>query len=217
MKKQEDKGRSDRVFQVGDTVLVKLQSYVQSSLAPRSNQKLAFKFFGPFQVLAKIGAVAYKLQLPEGSSVHPVFHVSQLKPVIGRSDQQVTSDIPNALESVQVPEAVLHSCTITRGILTVHQALIKWSGLPDTLATWEDLEALKQCFPQAPAWGEAGFKGRGNVSTASPVGAKHTASAGTAQEPDGDGPAKLCVDALHRCSGSVVAVGGTSNQASVLD
>ena len=76
MKKQADEHRSERQFQIGDLVFVKIQPYVQSSLAPHSNQKLAFKFFGPFRVLARVGAVAYKLELPVSSSVHPVFHVS---------------------------------------------------------------------------------------------------------------------------------------------
>jgi ribosomal protein L21E len=51
MKQQADKGRSKRQFKVGDMVFLKLQPYVQSSLAPRSNQKLAFKFFGPYKVV----------------------------------------------------------------------------------------------------------------------------------------------------------------------
>lgn len=76
---QADKKRSERVFSVGDVVYLKLQPYVQSSLAPRANQKLSFKFFGPFKIVEKIGAVAYKLLLLASSSVHPIFHVSQLK------------------------------------------------------------------------------------------------------------------------------------------
>jgi len=43
MKRQADKARSERSFHVGDSVFLKLQPYVQSSLAPRANQKLAFK------------------------------------------------------------------------------------------------------------------------------------------------------------------------------
>lgn len=78
MKTQADKGRSERTFAVGDWVYLKLQPYVQASLAPRANQKLAFKLFGPFQVISRVGSVVYKLKLPDTSAIHPVFHVSQL-------------------------------------------------------------------------------------------------------------------------------------------
>ena len=59
MKKQADEHRSERQFQIGDLVFVKIQPYVQSSLAQRSNQKLAFKFYGPYpMMIAHIGSVA---------------------------------------------------------------------------------------------------------------------------------------------------------------
>lgn len=94
MKRQSDKSRTERTFQVGDWVFLKAQPYVQSSLAPRASQKLAFKFFSPYQILAKIGSVAYKLKLPPSSLVHPVFHVSQLKKVLG-DHQDVTAELPD--------------------------------------------------------------------------------------------------------------------------
>jgi hypothetical protein len=37
------------------------------------------KYYGPFKIISKIGATAYKLQLPPTAEIHPVFHVSQLK------------------------------------------------------------------------------------------------------------------------------------------
>jgi hypothetical protein len=64
MKQQSDKGRFECEFQVGDLVFLKLQSYVQSSLAPRANQKLSFKFFGPYSVVECTDQVAYRLELP---------------------------------------------------------------------------------------------------------------------------------------------------------
>ena len=75
MKKQADKNRSERTFSVGDSVFVKLQPYVQSSLSRRSSQKLSFRYFGSFTIVSRIGIVAYKLLLPESSSIHLVFHV----------------------------------------------------------------------------------------------------------------------------------------------
>jgi hypothetical protein len=72
MKSQADKGRSQHHPEVGDMVFIKLQPYIQSSLAPRANQKLSFKFFGPFLVLRRVGSVAYMLGLLASSSIHPV-------------------------------------------------------------------------------------------------------------------------------------------------
>jgi transposase InsO family protein len=79
MKIQADKNNTERSFNVGDWVYAKLQPYVQTSVAPRARQKLAYRFFGPYQIVQIIRTVANKLLLPEDSSVHPVFHVSQLK------------------------------------------------------------------------------------------------------------------------------------------
>jgi hypothetical protein len=76
MKKQADGKRSEQQFEINDWVFLKLQPYVQSSLAARTSQKLAFKFFGPFKILSKVDNVAYRLELPATSAEHPVFHVS---------------------------------------------------------------------------------------------------------------------------------------------
>jgi hypothetical protein len=67
MKAQADKRRSERTFAVGDSVYLKLQPYVQSSLAPRAHQKLSLHYFGPYKVVERIGSVAYKLELPPSS------------------------------------------------------------------------------------------------------------------------------------------------------
>jgi hypothetical protein len=75
-KKKADHNRSEREFAVGDNVLLKLQPYAQSSVANRLCRKLAYKFFGPFVIAEKFGKLAYKLNLPEDSRIHPVFHVS---------------------------------------------------------------------------------------------------------------------------------------------
>lgn len=53
-----------------------------------------------------------------------------------------------------------------QGSASIPQGLILWSGPPESLATWEDLTELRQRFPRAPAWGQAGSEGRGSVSDA---------------------------------------------------
>jgi hypothetical protein len=51
MKHQEDTKRTEKEFQVGEFVYLKLQPHIQSSVESRSNHKLSFKYYGPFKVL----------------------------------------------------------------------------------------------------------------------------------------------------------------------
>jgi hypothetical protein len=137
MKAQADKNRIEREFSVGDLVYLKLQPYIQSSVAPRSNQKLSFKFFGPFPILQRIGKVAYKLQVPETCRIHPVVHVSQLKRHVP-SHIQVSSDpsiIPAGPTDDLLPVAVIDQRCVSVGATTKYQVLIQWSGLPCHWAT----------------------------------------------------------------------------------
>jgi hypothetical protein len=162
-KTQADKHRIERTFQIGDWVYLKLQSYVQASLVRRANHKLAFKFFGPYQVIAKIGSVAYKLNLPDSCHIHPVFHVSLLKKAVGPHDQ-ASSPLPVLSDSLHAPEKVLQRRILRRSTGDVPQLLIQWSSWPTELATWEDELTIKQRFPDATAWGQAGIQGEENVT-----------------------------------------------------
>ena len=74
IKQQEDKHHSERSFEVGDWVFLRLQPYKQMSLKQaKKDNKLSPNYYGPYKVLQKIGTVAYKLELPASSQVHPVF------------------------------------------------------------------------------------------------------------------------------------------------
>ncbi|GJW52785.1 putative reverse transcriptase domain-containing protein [Tanacetum coccineum] len=64
---------------VGDRVMLKVSPW-KGVVCFGKHEKLNHRYVGPFKVLEKVGAVAYKLELPqELSRVHNTFHVSNLK------------------------------------------------------------------------------------------------------------------------------------------
>nr|GFA34121.1 retrotransposon-related protein [Tanacetum cinerariifolium] len=71
MKQQADKHRTERVFEPGSWVYSKLQPYMQNSLRVHKHSKLTPKYFGPFLIVEKVGAVAYTLDLPSDALIHP--------------------------------------------------------------------------------------------------------------------------------------------------
>lgn len=108
--------------------------------------------------------VAYRLELPSSSAIHPVFHVSQLKKAVG-AHHAITIELPTESALWNFPERILQQRLLHKGTTSVVQGLIKWSQLPESLATWEELDFLRQQFPCAPVWGHAGAQGGGSVST----------------------------------------------------
>ena len=68
MKQQANQHRSERSFDVGDWVFLRLQPYKQMSLKKsKKDNKLSPNYYGPYKVLQKIGTMAYKLELPASS------------------------------------------------------------------------------------------------------------------------------------------------------
>ena len=164
---QADKHRTEREFVVGDSVFLKLQPYIQTSIARRPCQKLAFRYFGPYTILERVGPVAYKLNLPEHSQIHPVVHVSLLKKVLSPSTS-VSSALPpsvDILHSIQSPEQVLERRLVRKGTATQAQVLVQWEGLPSHLATWEDDAAFHRRYALPTAWGHAESEARETVTT----------------------------------------------------
>jgi hypothetical protein len=76
MEAQANKHLLEQEFHVGDLVYLKVQPYVQMSLAPRRCQKLSFCFFGLYKILQRVGVVAYRLDMLSHAHIHNVVHVS---------------------------------------------------------------------------------------------------------------------------------------------
>ena len=74
-----DKRRRPLEFEVGDHVFLKVMPK-KRVIRFDKQRKLSPKFIGPFEVLERVGAVAYRLALPPSLlGVHEVFHVSMLR------------------------------------------------------------------------------------------------------------------------------------------
>lgn len=87
MKQYADTNRNELKFVVGDMVYLRIKPYKQVTVAQLHYCKLRPKYYGPFQVLERVGQVAYKLQLPHEVKIHSVFYVSVLKKRVGNNDQ----------------------------------------------------------------------------------------------------------------------------------
>lgn len=75
-----NRSRREMAFQIGDSVWL-----ATKNLPLRlGTKKLAPVWAGPYKVIQIVGPVAYKLDLPTHWKIHNVFHVSQLKGVVGK-------------------------------------------------------------------------------------------------------------------------------------
>ncbi|XP_039015947.1 uncharacterized protein LOC120146474 [Hibiscus syriacus] len=151
MKKCADRNRRDLHFQVGDLVLVKLMPEQLRFLRQR-DRRLVRKYEGPVSIVAKVGNASYKVDPPTWMRVHPVFHVSNLKPF--HTDPNIDNQSMSARESIGTqPPSQRHVDEILVGrIVKVggkqrRKYLVKWGGFDQEENTWEreyDLRAFKQ-------------------------------------------------------------------------
>jgi hypothetical protein len=149
MKRYADKKRSERVLEVGDMVYLKMQPYRMAAFGIRQSIKLTSKYYGPFRILEKIGALAYKIQLPAGVKIHPVFHVSQLKKHLG-THAVPEAGLPLISEDGKIktqPLQVLQTRSLPRNNVLVTQWLVEWANLTPEDSSWEDANFIKSVFP----------------------------------------------------------------------
>ena len=93
--------------------------------------------------------MAYKLELLASSRVHPVFHVSCLKKVIGENIpiQTILPELEEEGKIILEPGAVTETRTRQLRNRSISEYLIKWKNLPTEASTWED-ENFTQKHPE---------------------------------------------------------------------
>ena len=113
------------------------------------------------EVLKPVGQVAYELELPSSSKVHPVFHVSLLRPAPNQTPCNPPAPLPLSenLELLVYPIKILNHRWTTSNTL---ELLIQWKDRPIEDATWEDYDKLKAQFPLFQLEEKLHFKGGSN-------------------------------------------------------
>lgn len=150
MKQNADRRRSEREFETGDQVYLRLRHNHLKSISRGKVSKLSPKYYGPFLVEARIGRVAYRLKLPPESQIHPVFHVSLLKKSVGsQPTSSVLPVLPKEGTARTEPEAVIDRRVIYKHEAPLIQVLVKWKGHTSGDSTWEYLPEFLNQFPQA--------------------------------------------------------------------
>ena len=113
--------------------------------------KLAPRYIGPFKILKKVGAVAYRLKIPEEmSDIHNVFHVSQLKKCLRVPEEQVPMEVMDLQPDLQYQERpikILGVATRQTRRTAVRFFRVQWSNHMEAEATWEREDDLKKEFP----------------------------------------------------------------------
>ena len=136
MIRQEDQHRRTVEFEVGQQVLLSTR-YIRFRNCP---QKLQKRFVGPFEIKRKISRAAYELQLPEHWSIHPVFHVSLLKPWRQSIWSSPVDLQPEDIEPEKGPvyevEKLLRWRKVQKGRKTIREFLVTWTGYPLDEAMW---------------------------------------------------------------------------------
>lgn len=96
------------------------------------------RYEGLFEVIARVGKVSYKLDLPDSLKIHPVFHVSRLKTYhedIGdqnRGESNQTPPIMTKSYDKEIKEVLSSKVFRIRGVPRRTHYLIKWKGLPES-------------------------------------------------------------------------------------
>ncbi len=139
--------RRYKEYKIGDKILLSTQHINTPIDKYRPTKKLAPKYMGPYTISAVISATTYKLDLPANLKIHPVFHISLLKPYqeISNEFTQLTPPLPPVIipeteEEEYEVEAILDKKLVRKK----SYYLVKWKGYPLHDATWEPLENLKK-------------------------------------------------------------------------
>ena len=131
-------------YQEGDLVWL-LQQHIKTT---RPSDKLDFKQLGPYKIIKEINPMAYKIDLPASSRIHPVFHVSLLEPVSVSNIPGQSQDPPPPIKFEGELEYTVKEILDSQFSHGQSEYLVDWEGYSVAEQTWEPLENVEDtsCF-----------------------------------------------------------------------
>ncbi|GKA63396.1 putative reverse transcriptase domain-containing protein [Tanacetum coccineum] len=145
-----DVRRKPLEFQVGDRVMLKVSPW-KGVVRFGKRGKLNPRYIGPFKVLAKVGTVAYRLELPQQlSRVHSTFHVSNLKKCLSDEPLAVPLDeihIDDKLHFVEEPVEILEREIKKLRRSRIPIIKVRWNSKRGPEFTWEREDQFREKYP----------------------------------------------------------------------
>ncbi|KAL2246237.1 UNVERIFIED_CONTAM: Transposon Tf2-12 polyprotein [Sesamum indicum] len=145
-----DQHRREMEYKVGDKVFLKISPW-RGILRFGKQGKLSPRYIGPYEIIERIGPLAYRLALPaELSQIHDVFHVSMLQRY--RSDPshiicEPEIEISEELTYVEEPAEILDKSVRKLRNKDIPMVKVRWSHHSLREATWEVEEHMKEKYP----------------------------------------------------------------------
>ncbi|XP_070007881.1 uncharacterized protein [Nicotiana sylvestris] len=162
-----DQKAHDVSFMVGEKVLLKV-SLMKGVLRFGKKGKLSPRFIGPFEVLRRVGEVAYELALPPNlSGVHLVFHVSLLQKYHADLSHVLdfsTIQLDESLGYEEEPVAIIDRQDRQLRSKRISAVKVQWRVQPVEEVTWESEEDTRSRYPHLfPSSGTFYVRSRTNI------------------------------------------------------
>ena len=146
-----DKRCRDLQFMVGDRVFLKVSPW-KGVLRFERRRKLRPRYIGPYEIIARVGPVAYRLDLPpELCKVHNVFHVSMLRKYIPDSSHVLRDQPVELKDNLTYKEQPMHIVDHRKQILrnkVIPLVKVLWGNHRIKEATWESEAQMRSQYPQ---------------------------------------------------------------------
>ncbi|GKC58099.1 putative reverse transcriptase domain-containing protein [Tanacetum coccineum] len=145
-----DKRRKPLEFQVGDKVMLKVSPW-KGVIRFGKRGKLNPRYIGPFKILAKVGTVAYRLELPEKlSRVHSTFHVSNLKKCLSDEPLAIPLDeihVDDKLHFIKEPVEIMDREVKWLKQSRIPIVKVRWNSIIGPEYTWEREDQIQKKYP----------------------------------------------------------------------